>query len=400
MEQTATSALVVQHNALINARFNLSTVEMRFFLAMLSHITRDDKVLPVCRIHVSEICPDSKNNSLYADVRQMVDSIVSRTLTLEVLGPNGERLKKPDYTKWPLMGRASYVGSEGVVVAAFNDHLRPYLVELKNNFTKAQLGQLLKLKSPTSHRIYWLLREFAAFGKRTISVAELREVLELTDKYNGRFDHFRTRILDRAQKELEKTDMAFTYETSIKNRAVNEITFHFSPTAGAVYLGKSEAPAVAEHSWQALLLGAGVSAGSLPGIAEQLAADMFDEGYITYVVSYVRERHAVGKVKKPAGAIFKAITTGYLLADYRTPANAASAKLGTPKTGKGAATTSGSQQGRALQRLRSNLDDKNRSRAWLIEQQNASPAKAAQWDASIAEVNEDIRILKQQIAAG
>jgi hypothetical protein len=34
--------LVVQHNALVNARFDLNTTESRLFLAMLARIKRDD----------------------------------------------------------------------------------------------------------------------------------------------------------------------------------------------------------------------------------------------------------------------------------------------------------------------------------------------------------------------
>ncbi|OUJ65178.1 replication initiation protein [Hymenobacter crusticola] len=34
--------LVVQHNALINGRFDLNTTETRLFLAMLAQIQRDD----------------------------------------------------------------------------------------------------------------------------------------------------------------------------------------------------------------------------------------------------------------------------------------------------------------------------------------------------------------------
>jgi len=64
--------LVVQHNALVNAGFTMSALEMRFFLAMLSRIGREDTTLPVCRITVKEICPDSSSATVYADVREMV----------------------------------------------------------------------------------------------------------------------------------------------------------------------------------------------------------------------------------------------------------------------------------------------------------------------------------------
>lgn len=54
-EVAAISPVVVQHNALVNARFSLTTLETRLFVAMLRRIGREDTTLPVCRIPVREL---------------------------------------------------------------------------------------------------------------------------------------------------------------------------------------------------------------------------------------------------------------------------------------------------------------------------------------------------------
>ena len=69
-----------------------------------------------------------------------------------------------------LLAYGKYLDGEGLIEARFNDMLLPYLLELRDNFIKAQLTELLKLKSASSYQIYWLLREYAAFGKRTIKL--------------------------------------------------------------------------------------------------------------------------------------------------------------------------------------------------------------------------------------
>ena len=314
MESVSVTALplVVQHNALVNARFNMSALEMRFFLALLSRIGRDDDSFTVCEVPVREICSSSASNAIYNEVREMVRSIGTRALFIEALSLDGKRMKDPDVLTLPLMGRAYYRRKTGMVEASFNENIRPYLLELRDNFTKAQLSQLLKLKSPVSHRIYWLLREYAVFGKRVIGLAELRNVLGLTTEYQNRFDHFRDRVLDRAQMELAQTDLPFTYEVIKQGRVITEIRFLFAP-AGSVVL----ASAVEPTGWEATVLAVGVGKKSLPAIRLQLEGGMYDEGYINFVLQTVRAKVLQGKVKKEGGAVFKALTEGYLLEEYR-----------------------------------------------------------------------------------
>jgi hypothetical protein len=377
-----TNPLVVQHNAMVNAGFTMSALEMRCFLAMISRIGRDDTALPVCRIPVRELCGESSSKNVYTEVRAMTERMASRFLLLEVLGPNGERLKEPDIKNRPLMGAIDYLKREGVVEAVFNEHLRPYLLELKNNFTKAQLSQLLKLKRPASHRIYWLLREYAAFGKRTVSLGELRHVLGLRDEYADRFDHFRTRVLDPAQEELAHTDLPFTYELLKQGRVITEIRFHFAPS-GAVLPELLPPP----EAWAAALLAAGVAPASLETVRAQLAAGSYDEGYVHYVVEAVQKQVESGKIKKPAGAVFKALQDGYLLPAYRQ-AQLAPAR---PKVRAG--------QGLASQRkkLLAELEDARNSLAFfqtsLLYTDDTRPGFVAQVTAKIAELEQRLHQL-------
>lgn len=306
--------LAVQHNALVNARFGMNTLEMRLFLAMLGRIGRTDTGFTDCVIPVREIGPEGSVNVPYAEVAAMVKNLARRALDIEKVGPEGRRQKEPDIISIALMSFASYSKSTGTVVARFNDAIRPYLLQLSANFTKAEIGQLQKLKSVSSHRIYWMLKEYAAFGKRTVAVAELRNVLGLTTEYENRFDHFKARVLDRAQRELADTDLPFTYELLRQGKAVSEIRFLFAPTPAQL---PTAAPAA--DSWEAALLAVGVAGKSLSKIKTQLEAGYYDEGYIHFVLTTVRKQVQAGKVKKEAGAVFKALSDGYLLADYQKP---------------------------------------------------------------------------------
>ncbi|MVN79105.1 RepB family plasmid replication initiator protein [Hymenobacter sp. HMF4947] len=390
---TTNNPLVVQHNALVNAGFTMSALEMRFFLAMLSRISREDTTLPVCRITVKEICPDSSSATVYADVREMVTRMLSRILLLEILGPNGERVKQPDIQGFPLMGKAMYLKKEGVVEAVFNDHLRPYLLELTSNFTKAQLSQLLKIKRPTSHRIYWLLREYLAFGKRTVGVNELRHILGFTDEYVDRFDHFKARVLEPAQKELSQTDLPFTYELLKEGRVVDSIRFLFAP--GGVQ--PMELPPAEVEQWAQALLEVGVAAKSLEVVREKLAAGEYEEGYVHFVLATVRTQVQGGKVKKEAGAIYKALTDGYLLPAYLKTKLAPATKPTKPaKSGQTALlfTKSGVSVEGERRRLLSGLEDARGTLAFVrtseVYNEQTRPEAIASTQATIADLEQQL----------
>ena len=303
--------LVVQHNALVNARFDLNTTESRLFLALLARVQREDTSFAKCQVSAREVMGTTTSNSIYEKVRKMLKDFTGRTLLIEKLGADGRSLKKPSFTVIPLLAYATYIEGEGVIEAQFNDLLRDYLLELRDNFTKAQLTELLKLKSSSSYRIYWLLREYAAFGKRTIRLDELKAILGLSEEYD-RFNNFRARVLERAREELAQTDLPFTYEAIKKGREVTEIRFLFKAGGGTPTLA-----AEPTTEWEAAVLAVGVSTSSLALIQGRLNAGDYDEGYIAFVITTVRDQVKAGKVKKEGGAVFKALSDGYLIPAYQ-----------------------------------------------------------------------------------
>lgn len=311
-----TNSLIVQHNALVNAQFNMSGMESRIFLSMLAHISRNDTEFQTCRIEIREILEMNSQN--YALVRKSIDTFGGCKLRIETLGSPVRRQPNRTFTVIPLVEFAEYKEGEGYVSVQFNNRLMPYLLELRDNFTKAQLSELLKIKGPNSFRIYWLLREYVGFGKRTIPLAELKRILNVTQEYD-RFNNFRVRILDQAQKELAETDAAFRYNTVKRGRDVIAIEF----IMGSARLLKAEKSAAALKAtarvlldWEQALVTTGVSMSSLPQIHERLSAGDYELGYVHFVLAYVKSQVVSGKVKREGGAVFKALTNSYLLPSY------------------------------------------------------------------------------------
>jgi hypothetical protein len=319
-----TSKLVVQRNDLINARFALTTLEMRLFMAMLARIDRADSEFHELHIPVTEVVAVSgrrPSSNDYAQLKDMCALLASRVIYVE--RPSKKKVKRggqeleevaPSFSNTPLMAYADYSSEERALVVRFNDRVREHLLQLNDgNFTQAQLMQLLKLKSAHSYRIYWLLKQYGSFGTRTIRVDELKRVLDLEGQYK-QFPLFKLRVLDRAQQELAQTNLAFDYELIRgKNNSVEEIRFRFVPVTTEVLL--PSLPATTE--WQKALLEVGVSASSIAAIGDLIDKGEIEPPYVQYVVQQQRTKSKQGKIKSLAGAVFTAITKGHLLEEYR-----------------------------------------------------------------------------------
>jgi len=315
------SKLVVQRNDLVNARFALTTLEMRLFMAMLARINREDTEFHELRIPVTEVVAVSGRRPSSNDYQQLKDMcalLASRVIYIE--RPSKKKRagqlteEAPSFSNTPLMAYADYSSEERALVVRFNDRVREHLLQLNDgNFTQAQLMQLLKLKSAHSYRIYWLLKQYGSFGTRTVSVEELKRLLDLEGQYK-QFPLFKLRVLDRAQQELAQTNLAFEYDL-IRGKAnsVEEIRFRFTPVASEVLL--PSLPATAE--WQKALLEVGVSASSMAAIGELIDKGEIEPAYVQYVVHQQRSKSSQGKIKSLAGAVFTAVTKGHLMDEYR-----------------------------------------------------------------------------------
>jgi plasmid replication initiation protein len=329
--------LVAQHNALVNARFSFVPLQMRLFLALLSRIEFNDVDFKEHFVPASELVFERHGGSAYAQIDEMCSDITSLKLYIELLEEGtSKRRRRPKYDYIPLMAKAGYDGELGGVVAAFNPLIMPYLLQLRENgnFTLAALEELRKLKSPDSARIYWLLREYADFGERTISLSQLRFMLDIAENEYPRFSNFKVRVLDKAQTELAQTDMPFTYELERHNQIVQEIKFLFGDNlpvqAGNESLqdvrnsqhiensgdAQNEENATMQPLWLDALRQVGVSQRSLQQIAQQLENKEYPLSYVDFVLTRIGKQHKLGKVKKPAGAIYKALVEKYLLEEY------------------------------------------------------------------------------------
>lgn len=313
----STAVVVAQHNALVNARFSFMPMQMRLFVALLTRIDFNDEEFQPQFIPFEELihAKGKKGGASYEAIAEMCRDITKFTVHIEDLEEGTRRRrKKPVYLNRPLMAQADYHGEMGGVIASFNPLIMPYLLQLREsgNFTTAEAAQLYKLKSPHSLRIYFMLKEYGDFGKRAMTVDQLRFALDIGEQEYREFKNLKVRILDKAQSEIAATDIPFTYDVEREGRTATRIVFEFPKTGTATTITSLPLPA-----WRQRLAELGVGVRGITAIEAQLAAQEYDEGYVEYVIRITESQFQKGKIKKPAGAAFKALTEKYLMDDYR-----------------------------------------------------------------------------------
>jgi plasmid replication initiation protein len=318
--QTQPNQQVKQHNALINASYNMNPTGLRLFLAGLSRLQPDDDYFHEYKIPFSEIIGTSDGGRAYELLEQTCEDITKRNIYMEVLNDDGTRDPEPDYDWYTLIITASYRKKQSCIIMEFHHKMRPYLLNLKENghFTISSLSQVLKLKGSNAFRIYWLLREHSAFGRRRIGYDDLRFVLKLEEKYKNRFNGFKDRILDPAQEQLATTDMAFTYEPIYTGRTITAIDFQFVPKTR-----DTKRTAVVRDKWAELLRSMAFKENFIEKIAKEIQQGLYEEGYIAYCVQKIVDIRATTPelIKNPRGYLNKALLERWWVLDYSRARN-------------------------------------------------------------------------------
>jgi plasmid replication initiation protein len=127
-----------------------------------------------------------------------------------------------------ILSEAVYIKGKGIIEVRFTPSLKPYLLQLKQHFTATPLKYILSFKSVHSMRIYEMLHQFKSTGFFVEKVQKLKYRLKIEDKYAS-YSAFKKYVLEQAQKELEQTDMAFTFREIKNGRKIDRIEFSIKP---------------------------------------------------------------------------------------------------------------------------------------------------------------------------
>jgi plasmid replication initiation protein len=216
--------LVVKNNQLVNAHYRLSAGEQKLVLTLCSKIKSDEVTFKEYEMDASEFFDllgvKYEGGSQYNSLQNVCKKIVSRVIKLDT--GNGFKM-------FPWMHHVEYKAKEGKVLLQFHEYLAPYLLYVKNNiYTKYKLGVVLNFKSEYSIRIYELMKQvFPKIKERVIALDELREILCIPKGEYEKYNNFKTKVINQAQKEInEKSDLEIVIEEIKQGRKV--VALHFA----------------------------------------------------------------------------------------------------------------------------------------------------------------------------
>jgi len=212
--------IVKQDFKLVNAKYKLTTNEIKIIMNAISEIKLEDKDFHTYRIKLSNISQELHNESLkrsYTRLKNFCEDLLKKPLFI----PKED--KGFLVVNW--FSSLEYIAGTAEIEYDIHPKLKPYLLELKERFVQYNLKYILPLASSYSIRIYQLLKEYEKATKRTFTVNELMDILQVPTSYKI-YNRFKEKVLQVAEKELiAHCDIFFEYEEIKEGKRVNEILF-------------------------------------------------------------------------------------------------------------------------------------------------------------------------------
>lgn len=219
-------ALVVKSNILLkDVRYNLSATEQKIIIYLISKVLADDKDFKHVRLSINDYCALTnikRSGEVYKRVKDSIEKLSDKSWWIKY--EKGERL-----FRWI---DTADLEKQGYIDIVLSESLRPYLLELRQNFTKYELINVLVLHSKHSIRLYELFKSNLWLHSWTVSLTDLKEILNVQDKYPA-YKDFRKFVIDPSVKEISKyTDIAITYEPIKTGKFVTSLIFSIQEKEG------------------------------------------------------------------------------------------------------------------------------------------------------------------------
>ena len=208
---------MVKSNYIIEASYKLSLQEQRLIYILTSKISKDDIDFKSCKFTQNEVSSIlSKHKISFNELSQYIDSLRNRELVI---------IKEDSILKIKWLSSAEYF-NDGNIELCFDTKLKPYLLQLKDRFTKLNLDKVITFNSNYSCRIYELLKQYESIGERTIIIEALRTMFCIEPEEYKLYGDFKRKVILQAQKEINNnSDICFDFEEIKTGRKVTSIKF-------------------------------------------------------------------------------------------------------------------------------------------------------------------------------
>lgn len=313
--------IFVQSNDFIQAKYKDSITfwEMIIFGRMCTLIDSSDTDFKEYRVYIKDLinlAEVEKSGQLYDRILDAATKLRKREITVQMKNEVGEERVLDTYLVTGVERALKANRSENAYISlTFHPRLKPFLLELKRDFTKFDIRNYKFLHSGTITRLYQLLKSYYDRRRRDplFDLQELKQMIGVADKYSL-YANFRIKVLDEAQRKLAAgTDIKFTYEEVKKGNKVTGILFHISINEGGEF-GKLEKAGKIGTNTEGGFLVDNKLGGQMKDVVSQIQSEetiIVDKfGVSKKVFQSLTQKHSVEEIGKAVRVTERALAAG------------------------------------------------------------------------------------------
>ena len=218
--------IIMQHNVITSGRYDFTACQLDILFLLLASLEKDDPADKEYDLYARDIEAITGRQWQYNQLKEATENMGVRMFSIE----NSESFKQ----MW-LFEEFRYVKGKGYFTASVSKKARPYLFDLKNNFTILQLNSVLSCSSKYAKRLYALACQWRTVGKIEIPIYKLKEMLYIKDPEGKereqfeRISEFKISVLDIAKRQInEHTNIHFDYELKKRGRSFETIILYIN----------------------------------------------------------------------------------------------------------------------------------------------------------------------------
>lgn len=209
---------IIKTNPIINAKFDITAVQMKVFLKIIASIDQSKDDVTEVDISMQELKKFVGTNSknIYGFLQKELLKLKATPIYYEddTIRLDANFISAIEYNK-----------KSGVFNFEIPKKLKPFLLQIKENFTVLDIRNLLYLDSIYAIRFYEFCKEYERFKHFEFDVDELKEKFGLTDRYKNYFD-FKLKVIQQARMELiANSELYFDFEEIKQGKKVVRLRF-------------------------------------------------------------------------------------------------------------------------------------------------------------------------------
>jgi len=214
---------VRQHNAITNARHDLSSVQLDIYFMLLSLLRAGDTQNTKYEIGVLQIEEITGRRWNYQQLRDATAGLIGKVFEIE---------ENDGLLQVSMMSSAKYLKGKGKIQLTISEDLKPYLVDLKNNFTSFQLYCVLSMSSKYAKWMYVQFSRWKDVGYYSYELDDLKILLNLKDpkgktpEQYKQWGQFKDNVLEPSVRQInEYSDINISFQIEKKGKSVHRINF-------------------------------------------------------------------------------------------------------------------------------------------------------------------------------